>query len=144
HGRHGGARRRARRHGLRVRPGSAPRRGRPGGLAPAREISALHPGLRAGRRRRDPRLGPFDSRRAPARRAGPGVQAPPQPDPQVRRPRHGGRPDAGPQRLSGLRPGLRRRRARTDRPRHLRARDRDRRVAGIRLRQRRGCRPAAA
>ena len=65
---------RRRRHRLRVRPGLAPGRGRPGGLAPEGEILASHAGLRAGRRRRDPRLGPLDSRRAPARRAGPGIK----------------------------------------------------------------------
>ena len=46
----------------------APGRGRPGGLAPEGEILASHAGLRAGRRRRDPRIGPLDSRRTCATR----------------------------------------------------------------------------
>src|SRR5690606_22477773 len=129
---------------MRLRPGLAPGCGRAGGVAPERKILAPYLGVCPGRRYRNPRIGALHPRCAPARCARSRLQAPPGAYPEIRRPRHGGRPDAGPGRLPRLRARIRRGRARTYRTPLVRAAAGNRRIARVRLCQRRGGHAAAA
>src|SRR3569833_1135732 len=122
----------------------ARRRDRHPGVAPEGQIPPPHPRLRSQRDRGTQGFRPLHPRPAFARCARPDRQAPPWPDRQVRRSRHGRRAQHSRRAPCGVQHSIRGRGARTDRPCRSRWQNRNRRRTGPRratLRTRRAVRP---